>query len=125
MSKKVVIPTRVTIVRKNGGSALVEYLEDGEPVRKYVPVDEIDDKHVSSDVLQQGIPYGYPWEELQISFDSQKFSHEMKQVGLWTVEDVLRNPQKLWSVLRATLADNIKDILTISSQEKKRSRRNG
>lgn len=120
MSKKVLVP--ITVVKKNGGSALVEYIEGDEPVRKYVPVDQINDMQVNSEVLQQGIPYGYPWDEIQISFDSQKFAHEMKQVGIWTVEDALRSPQKLWSALRATLADNIKEILTISSQEKKRSR---
>ncbi len=109
----------VTLVRLKNNSALVEYVEDGAIIRKYVPADKLENNFVPEEVLQQGIPYGYPWEEISITFDSRKFADELHKVGIWTTDDALKSPQKLWSALRAALADNITNILTVASQERK------
>lgn len=112
-------------IRQKGDSVLVEYVESGATKRKFIPSSQLIDGLVSDEVLQQGIPYGYPWEELELTFDSQKFANEMHQIDIWTVEDALRNPAKLWSALRATLAGNLTNILETASSEKKRSKHHG
>jgi len=116
--------SRVTVVSKKGETALVQYEVDGSATRKYIPVDEIGEGLVLDTVLARGIPYGYPWDEMEMTFDGQKFSNELHQLGIWTVEDALKYPQKLWSALNATYADNISKVLKLALHEK-RSNHNG
>jgi hypothetical protein len=110
--------TPVTLIAQKGDSALVEYIESGVPIRKYVPTREVNNNRVADEVLSAGIPYGFPWAEISVKFDPQKFENEMHQVGLWTTEDLLKSPQKVWSALRATFADNVSEILDIAKSEK-------
>lgn len=110
--------TSVKIIIQKGDSALVEYITDGVLLRKYVPVGEVNNNFVKDEVLSAGIPYGFPWGEISVSLDAQKFENEMHQVGLWTTEDLLKSPQKVWSALRATFADNVSEILDIAKSEK-------
>lgn len=108
----------VTVILRKDNSTLVQYVEDGLLTRKYVPTDEVKGNLVAHQVLLQGIPFGYPWEDLEMKFDAQKFANEMRNVGLWTLQDVLVSPQKVWSALRATLAVNLSTILELSKSEK-------
>lgn len=112
---------QVKVISRRGNSVLVEYISEGLLIRKYVPAGKVEEAGVSEKVLLQGIPYGYPWDEIEISFDAKKFLKEMHNVGLWTAEDVLKSPKLLWSALRATLADNVSNILQAAKVENKRS----
>ena len=109
--------TNVTVVSKKGETALVQYMLDGVLNRKYIPVKELGNGYVLDTVLDKGIPYGHPWDEINLTFDSNRFAHEMRQVGLWTVEDAMKSPQKLWSALNATLSDNVSNILKTAKLE--------
>ena len=114
--------TLVTVVSQKGDSTLVQFIDNGVLNRKYVPTDKVDGNMVDDQVLLRAIPYGYPWEDIVLTFDSLKFANEMRNVELWTVEDALKNPQKLWSALRATLAVNLSEILEVAKNETKRSK---
>jgi hypothetical protein len=114
--------TIVTVVVHKDKSSLVQYVASGVLSRKYVPTYEIKGNMVSDEVLKCGIPYGHPWEEIELKFDSARFANEMHNVDIWTVEDAMKNPQKLWSALRATLADNLSTILVAARSEIKRSK---
>jgi len=111
--------TFVTTIRTKGNSALVQYVDDGVLTRKYVPAAKVSDGLVPDEVLEQGIAYGYPWEEVELEFDSHQLADEMHQVDLWTVEEVLRNPQKVQAALNAILANGLSKILDIARNEKK------
>jgi hypothetical protein len=117
--------TLVTVITKRDNSTLVQYVEQGVLIRKYVPTAKIDGNFVDNDVLEQGIPCGFPWREMELQFDGMKFENEMHNVGLWTVQDVLKSPQKLWSALQATLADNLSTILELAKEESKGVNRHG
>lgn len=113
--------TLVKTIRVKTNSALVEYVADGKVQRKYIPADEISDNNSVPDfVLEQGIPYGYPWEEIVFTFDGERFANELHNVNVWTVEDALKHPVSIWAALNATLADGINAILQTASHEKKR-----
>src|SRR5688572_23512470 len=109
------------LVKQKGTSVLVQFVSDGMIKRVFIPLDKFGDGHVPENVLQQGIPYGYPWEEIEltVTFDGQLFANELHNLGIWTADDLLKNPQGAWSALRATLADNVNNILSLASQEKK------
>ena len=120
MSKKIQgAKTPVTILRQKDNSTLVQYVDDGVLTRKFVPTAKVSDNLVPDEVLEQGISYGYPWEEIELKFDVQKFANELRNIDVWTVEDALKNPQKLWSALRAAMADNLSTILVTAMNEKK------
>jgi hypothetical protein len=113
--------TQVKTIRVKSSSALVEYVADGKVQRKHIPAEEISETGAVLDyVLEQGIPYGYPWEEIVVEFDGERFANELHNVNVWTIEDALRSPQKVWAALSATLSDSINNILSKASFEKKR-----
>ena len=113
--------TLVTIISAKGQSALVEHLADGILKRVYVPADKVLNQFVDDKVLAQGIPYGFPWDEIEIRFDMQQFAIEMHNAELWTVEDVLKSPNKLTGVLRKIFEPSFKVTLETALREKKRS----
>jgi hypothetical protein len=121
MAKKIQgASTLVTVLSTKGASTLVEYLKDGVVHRKYVPTTKVSNQFVADEVLARGIPYGFPWEEIEISFDMRQFAIEMHNVDLWTVEDVLKAPKKVTGVLRKIFEQSFKAVLEAAVQEKKR-----
>lgn len=114
--------TFVTMLSTKGASTLVEWInDDGVLCRTYVPAAKFSNGFVADNVLASGIPYGFPWEEVEIKFDMQQFAIEMHNAGLWTVEDVLRQPKTLTGVLRKIFEASFKAVLETASREKKRS----
>jgi len=115
--------TLVKVIRQKDKSSLVEFITDGIITRKFVPTSEVINKSVSSEVIEQAIPYGYPFDEIKITFDNQKLLNELHNVGIWTAEDALKNQQKVWAALCATFADALPIILETSKKELNRSKK--
>ena len=113
--------TQVKVIFRKGSSALVEFIDGELPIRKFVPVNKVVKDFVDNEVLEQGIPYGYPWSEIKLTITGDKFEKEMRNVGLWTAEDVAREPRKLWSALNALLAEDVTNIINVSKKQTKRS----
>lgn len=111
--------TPVTVINAIGDSALVQYIDDGVLQRKFVPTTEVLQGVVSDQVLLQGIPYGYPWEEISTEFNVQMFANELHKADVWTVDDALKYPHKVSAALRATLSENLKAVLELAMSEKK------
>lgn len=111
--------TKVKVLQAKGASILVEFTRDEQTDRKYIPADKLGDGMVSDEVLDMGIPYGYPWEEIELSFDREKLAKNLHDVGIWTAADALKYPQKLSAALYGTLAENLSQILKIAYQENK------
>jgi hypothetical protein len=112
--------TLVTIITSKGDSLLVEYMLDGVLYRKYVPTHKLEGNFISDEVLEAGIPYGYPWEEMDIKFDMQEFAVQMHNADLWTAADLLKAPKKLTGVLRKLFESQFKEILKEAENENKR-----
>jgi hypothetical protein len=113
--------TEVKIISRKGASILVEYIVKELPIRKFVPAEKEINGFVDNDVLEHGIPYGYPWSNVKLTFNGERFEKEMRNAGLWTVQDVMKFPQKLWSALNATFAEDVSSIIEIAKSENKRS----
>jgi len=114
---------RVQIMSKKGSAALVQYTdESGKVSRKYIPAHEIEAETVPYEVLEQGIIYGFPWDELSIAVSAEILSDELHKNEIWTAQDALKHPNKVIAALHAALADNINEILSIASSETKRSK---
>lgn len=109
----------VNLLNTKGQSSLVEYVENDVRRRVYIPADLVKDGFVSSQELSRGIPYGYPWEEISFNVGGVHLAEQMQAQGLWTIEDVLKNPKKLRSALNAVVTAQLSEILTIAHREKK------
>jgi hypothetical protein len=109
----------VTVIADAGKSILVQYVDNGMLTRKTVPAHMVRNNQVYSEVLSQGIPFGYPFEEMPIEFNAQKFANELHNLGIWSVEDLLKQPRSILSALNAGFADNVANVLEIAKQEKK------
>lgn len=113
--------TLVTVLSSKGESTLVEYLNTaGVLQRRYVPTKKVQEQFVADDVLERGIPYGFPWEEIEIKFDMQQFAIEMHNAELWTVENVLRDPKRLTGVLHKIFETSFRAVLETAIREQKR-----
>lgn len=109
----------VRLINAKGQSSLVEYV-DGEIRRRvYVPSISVKDGQVSAEDLNRGIPYGYPLEEIEFTVGGAGLAEALHKMNLWTIEDVLKSPQKLRSALQATIASQLSGILQIAHGEKK------
>lgn len=118
---------RVDIISIKGESILVQYIDDGKFLRRFVPASKLailknDATHglVSANVLSYAIPYGFAWEDVTLEFDTIKFANELRNLGIWTAADALKNPNGLWSALRAGLAGTLSKILVEAKFEVRR-----
>lgn len=112
----------VKVLLQKGKSSLVEYTSEDLPERKYVPSSAVVNGTVACSVLDMGIPYGYPWREVQMQFDAVRFENEMHNAGVWTVQDALKHPQQVFNALHAMMSDTLAEVLNTASIEVKRSK---
>ncbi|MGD8499011.1 MAG: hypothetical protein PVJ86_00095 [Phycisphaerales bacterium] len=80
----------IDIIEQRGESALVEWPQGGDLRRAYVPVSKVKDAKCDEDVLNAGLPYGTPWEEL---IDASRLTpaiiaKELRRRGVWTSVDI-------------------------------------
>jgi hypothetical protein len=102
-----------TIVDVQGQAALVEYDAGGGRLKRVlVPrslVNAIDD-------LDMGIPYGVPWEELvQVDVTPQEIANRLRIAGIWTLEDLHRNPKVAMGALQAAYKADIQRLAALAA----------
>jgi hypothetical protein len=83
---------KITIVRQEGTTALVEWKGGSITKRAYIPVSEIDGNTCPKEVLDQGIPYGVEWSKIfKLTFNAVDVSEELKRRGIWTSDDLSKD----------------------------------
>lgn len=98
--EKVMVP--VTVIEQRGSDAcLVEY-QVGALKRAVVPNAMIADGQVEAGDLALGIPYGLPWESmLTLSTSAEVLAEELRERGIWTIEDMRRDQPAVFGALQA------------------------
>lgn len=92
----------VRVIRAQGPAVLVQWTDGDDLRRAYVPAREVLDGQVSSETLAAGIPYGLLWEEIvAFSVTPERLARELRRRGVWTTEDVLRQPNSIVAALQA------------------------
>lgn len=95
----------VTLIRRTGASALVEYETYSGPRRVTVPVSSVVNGCVDGDDLRQGIEYGVPWEEiLDIRVTPGEIGNALRKAGIWTAADAAANPKGVQGALLTVTA---------------------
>jgi len=115
----------VTIVTQAGQTVLVQW-HDGVARRAYIPADEVKAGKVAVDVLKAGIPYGAPWEEILTDIlnsrdiSPEAFAAALRGRGIWTVEDMERNPREARRAIDAAVGIHIGELCRMMRRTNRR-----
>lgn len=103
--------TKVTEVSHKGMSSLVEWVDDqGNLNRSIVPTDVVvlENGETFVDSPEEGAPYGEEWEELiRAKLGPKGIASLLRQRGIWTYEDFLRNTATVTSVFNEACSVNL------------------
>ena len=114
----------VKVVCIQGHAALVECVDKGVPRRFVVPREAVDGGSVSPEELALGIEYGEPWEELWTpQVTPEAIATALRQNGIWTVDDLRRQPGKVVAALQSAYGLDMATLLVRA--ERTAARRGG
>ncbi len=95
----------VTKIRDGRGAVLVQWFERGIHVRRgWIPYQELGPNlEVREEVLERAAPYGLPFERIlpEVRIAPNELADALRRNGIWTFEDVMKNPN---DVARSLLA---------------------
>lgn len=93
---------KTKLIRRQENVALVEVYDDGKYSRVIVPSNLVSQSGVvSADVVEMGIPYGCPWEEMiTLTATPEMIANELRKRGVYTVEDLMKSPNAAFSAIQ-------------------------
>ena len=80
-------PVTVEIVERQGKSALVAWIDEGQYRRAFVPTSKLAGNEVDADVLEKCASYGVDWVKKFSLPNADKLANELRRQGIWTAED--------------------------------------
>ena len=105
----------VQVLKTEGKSALVQWIKNGAVDRRYVPVGEITDGLVPEGVLAECPQYGLPWELVAMSkVTPDDLARALRNSGIWTLQDLAKNPNKIIGILQAAYSVDLAALLTFA-----------
>lgn len=116
----------VTVVRDSGrGTKLVQW-NDGGLKRAWVPSHLVnEDLEVAWKVLQESPQYGLPFDHIvkSVTISADAFADALHRRGVWTQEDVMKNPDAVSKALIAatgisvsSFQNSVREFLTSEVQ---------
>lgn len=101
------IPVR--IVKEDGMTVLAEYQDDETLRRCYLPFGLIEDGKVAASELEAALTYGFPFEEvIKPEVTPERIAACLRKRGLWTIEDVKRQPNMVILALQEAYAIDLR-----------------
>ncbi len=114
------------VIATERGLSLVEWMDGENPNRAWVTPDMITGaagRLLTVKHPEGGIPYGVDWSELVSGFiDPTEIERRLKQAGVWTVEELQRQPNVALGVIRAVAGDLLQELLTSARALQKEAR---
>ena len=111
---------KVRIVATEGQAAIIEYQSGDKTERAIVPNSDIKAGRISQRALTESIPFGgveladYLPDQLIIKLSD--LQDMLRQRGLWTQEDYLKNPQVILGALQKLYGADVARILNLISE---------
>ena len=116
--KRKVKKIKVKVLKAGLDNAMVEFMLDKVFQRATIPTNFIDDEYVEQAVLEAGIPYGIPWELVELKASPIDLANILRKNDIWTVDDAMRNPNKIISALQAAYGVDLAQILKFAREYK-------
>jgi len=115
---------KIKVLSVDGQAALIENKHDGVRTRRIVPLATVTETSVSSEVIDRGIEYGLPWEELwSPEVTPEAVAAALRQRGIWTLADLRSKPGKAIAALQAVYRLDL--VALLAAAERAASGRNG
>ena len=113
IKQKPVVTKPVTIVRRDGDSVLVEWMDVKAIRRVWVKDSDIAAGKVAESILETGVSYGLPLEKMfsDIRVTAAELAEEFHRNGLWTMEDFTASPRVVVTTVQRLTGLHIGGIL--------------
>jgi len=118
---KIMVP--ITVLRVDGGSTLVEFVQDGEAFRKVVPSNKLTpDNEIDDKSLSRGVSYGIAWaaelDKLSLPqiITSTEVEKALHNAGIWDQDDVWTNSNAVVGALQSLYAVDLGVIAQIAGK---------
>lgn len=111
---------KVNLVSTDGQAAVIEYKSGDRIERVIIPNTDIKGGRISQQTLKESIPFGgieledYLPEKLTIN--TSDLQDMLRQRGLWTEEDYLKNPGVILGALQKLYGVDVTRILNMISE---------
>lgn len=93
-------PIDVTVIKTDGQSALVQYVNSGLQ-RVHVPAYQVVDGKCDKETLDAGIQYGLPFDELvTINVTPQYVAECLHAADIWSLDDIVHKPNAVNAALK-------------------------
>ncbi len=103
-------------IREGRGAVLIEWFDLEQHIhRGWVPTEVLnEDMNVDAKVLSKAAPYGIPFEGLlpSTTIEPVQLADSLRKRGLWTAEDILRNPTDIAHALISCLGFHASQVQT-------------
>ena len=102
-TKKKAKRIEVNVVSVSDKTSLVAYV-DGDVLRKvYIPSSKISTGKVEEQFLTKGVPYGLPWEEIELpEITADGLAEALRNRNIWTAEEARSDPNGLRAAIIST-----------------------
>lgn len=98
-------------IEERKGMVLVEWVEDDELRRSILPSSDVDENGYCASP-EMGLEYGVPWSNyFSYQLDPVALERSLRNAGVWTVEDLNRNPKLLQGAMVAIAGDMVQNLL--------------
>ena len=110
-------PVTVKVIESNKQAALVQWTEKGKLCRAYVPAESVQNGTATDLDLEASTPYGAEWESI-VSLDPTPaaIASALRDVGVWTFEDMAMNRKGVESAILKLLRDEISDWIRTAKE---------
>jgi hypothetical protein len=95
-------------IKTKGKVAVVEH--GGE--RRIVPIEEKDNLAA----FAVGMPWGIPWEAVELSASSEDLAERLRQRGIWTVEDLKNDTRGAMAALQAAYGVDVSKLFQFAAK---------
>lgn len=103
---------KVKVIREEHNSSLIEWVEDGKLYRSILPSSEVDEEGNCGNP-HQGLPYGdsfLPF--IVVDITSEEIQNQLHNSGIWTLEELLKQPSIVQGALNAAFGKVLANLLT-------------
>jgi len=110
----------VKVILREKKAVVIEYLDEFGHIQRSVLPEEslVDGNTVRDELLSASIPYGVDWEShlegVVGNVTSGMFADEFHKVGIWTSEDVMDNPKKVFGVVQTVYGIDYAGIINFA-----------
>lgn len=107
----------VKVIEQRKQATLVEW-RDGKGLQRatipaaLITTNTLGESEAPYAELEQGIPYGEPWELLELGeVGAQKIANSLREHNVWTAKDARANVNRVRAALQHAYGDDLKQLL--------------